>query len=77
MAIVNEFKSDDERRLHLESHVLNRLGMTPNEVSIQYSCSILDGCNIYNCFDLLVVLGWKKEILMDDFIKGYPAFLNT
>jgi hypothetical protein len=63
MAIVNEFKSDDERRLHLESHVLNRLGMTPNEVSIQYGSSVLDGCNFHSCFAVLVVIRWKKEIL--------------
>ena len=34
------------------------------KVSIQSNCRILDGCSIHNCFDLLVVIGRKKEILM-------------
>jgi len=41
-----------------------------HKVSIQYSCCVLDGCSIHNCFDLLVVIGRKKEILMEILQNG-------
>ena len=41
-----------------------------HKVSIQSNCGILDGCNINNHFNLLVVIGRKKEILMEILQKG-------